>query len=315
MDELVGLLDGPRARRAFLLRTVMAPPWSLRIRDEAPLTLVALVRGSAWAVPEEGAPVELHAGDAAIMRGPDHYTVADAPDTPPQIVIHPGQRCTTPDGEPVAEAMDLGVRTWGTDAGGPVELLTGTYQQMGSISRRLLDALPPALVLRAADWRSPLIGLLAEEIDRDEPGQDAMLDRLLDLLLITVLRAWFSRPEAEAPAWYRAQTDPLVGKALRLLHHNPAHPWTIATLAHELGLSRAALARRFTDLVGEPPMAWLTNYRLALAADLLLEPGATIGAVADHVGYSSAFALSTAFKRERGVSPREHRAAALASAS
>lgn len=312
MDELVALLDGPRARRAFLLRSVMSPPWSIRIRDEAPLTLVTMVRGVAWAVPDAGSPVRLEPGDAAIMRGPDHYTIADDPATVPQIVVHPGQRCMTIDGEDLAQPMHLGVRSWGNDPDGAAVMLTGTYEAMGSVSRRLRDALPSLLVLRGGEWRSPLVDLLADEIVRDEPGQEAMLDRLLDLLLIAVLRGWFARPEAEAPAWYRAHGDPIVGKALRILHHHPAEPWTIASLAAELGLSRAALARRFTDLVGEPPMTFLKNYRLALAADLLLEPGATIGSVADQVGYGSPFALSTAFKRERGMSPREHREAALA---
>jgi AraC-like DNA-binding protein len=94
------------------------------------------------------------------------------------------------------------------------------------------------------------------------------------------------------------------------MHHNPAHPWTVAALARETGVSRAALARRFNDLVGEPPMTFLTEWRIALAADLLLEPGATIGSVADQVGYGSPFALSTAFKRLRGISPQQHRTAA-----
>ena len=94
-----------------------------------------------------------------------------------------------------------------------------------------------------------------------------------------------------------------------MLHHNPSHPWTVAALADETGVSRAALARRFNELVGEPPMTFLTGWRIALAADLLREPGATIGSVADQVGYGSPFALSTAFKRVRGVSPREYRAA------
>jgi AraC-like DNA-binding protein len=100
---------------------------------------------------------------------------------------------------------------------------------------------------------------------------------------------------------------------LRILHDDPARPWTIAELATHVGISRAALARRFADLVGEPPMTYLTRWRLALAADRLLEPHATIDTVAREVGYSSAFALSTAFKRERGVSPREHRARVLTS--
>jgi AraC-like DNA-binding protein len=204
----------------------------------------------------------------------------------------------------------LGIRTWGNDPGGSAMLLSGTYQLSGEISRRLLEALPALLVLPADALDSPLIALLGEEIVKDEPGQEAVLDRLLDLLLIAVLRAWFSRPDAQAPAWYQAYGDPVVGRAMRLLHHNPAHPWTVATLAAEVGVSRAALARRFTELVGEPPMTFLTGWRLALAADLLREPDATVAAVARQVGYGTPFALSTAFKRVRGVSPKQHRVGA-----
>ena len=101
----------------------------------------------------------------------------------------------------------------------------------------------------------------------------------------------------------------MVGRALRLIHDDPARPWTVADLAAEAGASRAALARRFTELVGEPPMTFLTDWRLSLAADLLLEPDATIGSVAHQVGYSTPFALSTAFKRVRGISPRHQPAA------
>jgi len=307
---MVGLLDGPRARGAFLLRAIMNPPWSVRIQDQAPLALVAMVRGGAWVVPDTGDAVRLGAGDIAIMRGPDPYVFADDPATPPQAVIHPGQHCTTPAGDDLAQAMDLGVRTWGNSPDGSTTMLIGTYQLQGEISQRLLGALPPLLVLPDDAWDSPLVPMLAGEIVKDEPGQEVVLDRLLDLLLIAVLRAWFSRPEAEAPAWYRAHSDPVVGRALRMLHNNPAHPWTVATLAAEVGVSRAALARRFTELVGEPPMAFLTGWRLALAADLLREPDATVGAVAREVGYGSPFALSTAFKRVRGVSPKAHRVGA-----
>jgi AraC-like DNA-binding protein len=311
MDALASLLNGPRAQGAFLLRSIMSPPWSLRIQDQAPLTLVAMVRGEAWVVPDSGDRVRLHPGDVSIIRGPDPYTVADDPATPIQAVIHPGQRCTTPDGEDLTEEMEwMGVRTWGNSPGGAVVMLTGTYQMRGEISQRLLGALPTMLVLPPDAWDSALIQLLGVEIVKDEPGQEVILDRLLDLLLIAVLRAWFSRPEASAPAWYQAYSDPVVGRALRMLHSNPAQPWTVATLAAATGVSRAALARRFTELVGEPPMAYLTGWRLALAADLLREPATTVGAVARQVGYGSAFALSTAFKRVRGVSPQQHRVGA-----
>ena len=310
MDAFGGLLDGPRAHGAFALRSIMNPPWSVRIEDRAPLSLVAIARGEAWVVPDDGESARLDPGDIAILRGPVPYTFADDPATPPQAVIHPGQHCTTPDGEDLAQAMDLGVRTWGNDPNGSTVVLVGTYEQHSAVSQRLLAALPPVVVLEKQTWDSPLTRMLADEIVKDEPGQEVVLDRLLDLLLVAALRVWFSRPDAEAPAWYRAHSDPVVGKAMAMLHHNPAHPWTVAMLAAEIGLSRASLARRFTELVGEAPMTFLTGWRLALAADLLREPDATIGSVAREVGYGSPFALSTAFKRAYGISPKQHRLAA-----
>nr|BFE66631.1 AraC family transcriptional regulator [Dactylosporangium thailandense] len=307
MDALTALLDGPRARGAFLLRSVLTPPWSLRIQDEAALAIAAVVRGEASYVGDDGEIAVAGPGDVMVIRGPQAYTVAEPPGTAPQIVIHPGQRCATPDGVDLAEEMHLGVRTWGTDPDGPTLILTGAYQLAGEVSRRLLTALPRVLVVPRAEWDTPLVALLADEIAKDRPGQEAVLDRLLDLMLITALRTWLARPGSGAPGWYRAQSDPIVGPALRLLHHNPALTWTVADLAAKVGVSRALLARRFGELVGEPPMAYLAGWRLALAADLLLEPDATLAAVARRVGYGSAFALSAAFKRVRGVSPQTHR--------
>src|SRR5215207_6615062 len=210
MDAVAGLLDGPRARGAFLLRSTLAPPWSLRIQDQAPLTLVAMVRGEAWIVPDEGDAVRLEQGDVAILRGPDPYLLADHPATPPQVIINPGQVCTTPDGQELEEMTWLGVRTWGNSPDGSTVMITGTYQMDGEISQRLLRALPTLIVLPEDQLDSPLIPLMADEIVKDDPGQEAVLDRLLDLLLIAVLRAWFARPEAEPPAWYRAHSDPVV---------------------------------------------------------------------------------------------------------
>lgn len=310
MDVLGALLDGPRARNAFLVRTVIDPPWALRVRDEAPLTLACVVRGDGWVVHDDAPPVHLRAGDVAVVRGPDHYTVADDPATSPDILIEPGGRCTTLDGRDLHDEMLLGVRTWGTNPDGATQLLTGTYFLESEVSTRLLAALPRVAVLDRCELDSPLVALLASEIGKDAPGQEAVLDRLLDLLLICSLRAWFDRPGAAAPEWYRAMADPVVGQALRLLHAQPARAWTVRELALEVGVSRAALARQFAAAVGQPPMGYLTEWRLTLAADLLREPGATLASVADQVGYGSAFALSAAFKRVRGVSPRAYLAAA-----
>lgn len=308
MDVLEGLLDGPRARGAFLLRAVLDPPWGISVEDESPLSVLAMVRGHAWIWHEDGAPHRLDAGDVAIARGPDHYVMADDPGTRPDVVVYPGQKCTRiADGQLLEEEWALGVRTWGTSADGPTAMLIGAYERVGELSRPLLSALPPLVTLATDEWDSPLVPFLADEITRDSPGQRAVLDRLLDVVLISALRTWFTRQRDDAPAWYRAQGDPVVGKALQLIHHHPAQPWTVASLAGEVGASRAAFARRFTELVGEPPMAYLTSWRLAMAADLLCRPDATIGAVARQVGYGTAFALSAAFKRERGISPQQHR--------
>ncbi|CAM5685581.1 AraC family transcriptional regulator [Streptomyces avidinii] len=300
MDTLTALLEGPKARSAFLIKSVFNPPWSVRIEDRAPLSVMTMLNGSAWLLPDGGEPVLVAPGEVALVRGPDLYTVSDARDTPVQIRVGPDQRCSRVDGgEDVSDSMALGARTWG-EAAGSVVLLSGTYQDPGEIGSRLLTALPPVLV---GPVDPALVALLGAEISRTEPAQDVVLNRLLDLLLIGVVRNWLAERGG-------AENDAVTGPALRLLHDDPAYGWTVEALARKVGVSRAALARRFTELVGEPPMAYLTGWRLALAADLLLDPATTLASAAHQVGYSSAFSLSTAFKRVRGVSPREFRAGA-----
>jgi AraC-like DNA-binding protein len=309
VDAVVGLLDGVRARGAFVLRMMLDPPWSMSIRDDAPLTLICQTHGSAVIVGQSCGTVWLHPGDVALTRGTEHYIFADDPATPPMVVIHPGNRCTTLSGEDLRFEMSLGVRTWGNSPDGSTRSVVCAYQGHSEVSNRLLNVLPTVLVVRSDEWDTPLVDLLAQEAGRDSAGQEAFLDRLLDLLLMAVLRTWFDR-DANAPTWWHAEHDPVVGPALRLIYNNPAHPWTVANLAAAVGCSRAVFARRFTEQVGEPPIAFLTSWRLALAADLLRSSKATIAAVARQVGYSTPFALSSAFKRAYGVSPNTHRATA-----
>ncbi|WP_049576916.1 AraC family transcriptional regulator [Streptomyces sp. SBT349] len=329
MDMFTELLDGVRARGALFAQAVMDPPWALRFATGVPLTLVTMVRGEAWLVPPTGEgtagggtagagrPVRLGPGDVAILRGPAPFTVADTPATPQRRLVTGADYCDAPDGagapdgaaeEAEGEVFRLGPRTCGTSRDGSALLLSGAYERRGEVSERLLAMLPGTLVLGAGDGEHrALLELVAAEVDKARPGQQLVLDRLLDLLLIATLRGWLARPGTHAPAWYRALDDPSVGGALRLLHERPAHRWTVAALAAEAGVSRAAFARRFTELVGEPPMSYLAGWRTALAADLLRETDATVGSVAGRVGYANAFSLSVAFKRRYGTSPTEHR--------
>jgi AraC-like DNA-binding protein len=313
MDVLTGLLNGPRANSAFLLKSMLDPPWSLRIQDEAPLTVVTVLTGVAWLVLDGHEPAQLQPGGVAIVRGPGHYTLADDPKRTPTVIVHPGQLTTDIEGEELCEAMDLGLRTWGTSAAGSVTMVTGTYQTPTEISRLLLETLPPMIVIPEADGDSPFLQLLANEMAKDHVGQEVVLDRLLDLVVVAALRNWIGQEGSESPGKLGSRHDPVVQTALELVQRDPAHAWTVATLAAETGVSRAAFARRFSNVMGMPPMAYLTQWRLALAADSLRDPRKTIGAVAREVGYGSAFALSTAFKRIRGVSPHHYRMADRAS--
>ena len=163
------------------------------------------------------------------------------------------------------------------------------------------------VLLSREEAGTPLLHLLADEMQVEAPGQRALLDRLLDVLLISALRTWFAGRQDEAPGWFRAQHDPAVGHALSLLHQDVAHPWTVEELAARVGLSRAALGRRFTAILGEPPMSYLASWRLALAADVLVSSDATVAAIARQVGYRTPFSLSAAFKRVHGVSPQQYR--------
>lgn len=306
MDPLTDLVRAPRALDAFLLRVVMAPPWSVRVQDEAPLTVFALTSGTALFRPESGPAFELTRGDVVLVRGTEPYVVSDRAGTAPQALIHPGGRCETPDGTSLELPMRQGVRSWGNDGAGADTMLVGTYARAGEVGTRLLERLPDTLLLRAGPDRSPLLAslvdVLAAEVVQEGLGQAGLLDRLLDALVVASCREW-SASAAGAPAWLRGGRDALVGQALSLLHEEPARPWTVASLAAAVGVSRAALARRFADTVGEPPMTYLTGWRLALAADRLHDTDDTVAAVSRAVGYTSPFTFSTAFKRQYGRSP------------
>ncbi|MDO9381202.1 MAG: AraC family transcriptional regulator [Nocardioidaceae bacterium] len=312
MDVVSALLAAQRAAGAFVIRSEVVAPWAIRIEDGAPLTVVAVTRGEASVAVDGHEPFALRPGDAAVLRGERGYTLGDGVGTAPQARIGPGQVCTRPDGSPLSDFRDLGVRTWGNVPGGATAdtvVVTGTYERGGQVGSRLLSGLPDALVVResgATPGTAAVVGLLAGELSRDEVAQDVVLDRLVDLLTVEVLRSWLGSADA-APAWFAGHDDPVVGAALRRIHHEPHRPWTLAGLADESGVSRATLARRFLATVGEPPMGYLSRWRLDLAADLLSSTDLTLDAVASRVGLASGFSLSAAFSRRHGRSPTAFR--------
>ena len=306
MDPLAGLIDAPRARGAFLLRVPMRRPWALRVRDEAPLTVVAMAEGSSYFTREPDPPVLLERGDLLLVQGDAAYDVGDEPAREPTAVILPGNRSETPTGVSLDLPLTHGLRTWGNDPDGEDCLLVGNYSSVGEVGTRMLASLPLWMVIRARDWESPLVEVLLDQLDHDAPGQASLLDRLLDALVVAAVQHWATTAD-DLPPWLRAGDDLEVARALTLMHEQVAAPWTLEGLAREVGLSRAAFSRRFTRAVGESPIAYLSSWRLAVAADLLVGTDDTVAAVSRTVGYTSPFTFSDAFKRSYGRSPVEHR--------
>ncbi|URN12982.1 AraC family transcriptional regulator [Streptomyces radiopugnans] len=300
MDPFDDLLRGVRADGAGFGRVELSPPWAMRFTDGAPLTLCAPLRGEVWvsgpeagtgagaeAGEDRGEPRRVRAGDAAIVRGPEPFVLTDRP--PPPGTATAGTAAAEPPGRTV--------------------LVTGTYRARDAVAQRLLGVLPPVLVVPGGEECLALLEALEAQVTAAcPPGRRVVQDRLLDWLLVCTLRGWFDRPETMPDGWFRALGDEVAGPALRAMHAAPDRPWTLAALAAEAGVSRTTLVGRFTRLVGEPPLTYLTDRRMSLAADLLTaEPTATVAAVARRVGYADAFGFSAAFKRFHGVSPSEYR--------
>ncbi|GAA2616716.1 MULTISPECIES: AraC family transcriptional regulator [Streptomyces] len=306
MDAFGDLFRGMRAQGSLFGNSILSPPWALHFVDGAPLTLCTVLGGAGWIVPEHRPPEQLRAGETVIVRGPAPFTFVDEVGTRAEPIAC-GEHCATP--EQGGTRHRLGWNDCDGDAGdGATTLIVGAYPVRGEISRRLLDGLPVVLHVVSGGGTDAVLDHLAAEVATDTPGQQVVLDRLLDWMLVCALREYFDRPGGEPPAWYAAQRDPVVGDALRLLHAEPAAPWTVSSLADRTGVSRSTLAKRFADLVGEPPLTYLTRWRMTLAADLLAErEAATVAEIGRTVGYSDAFAFSAAFKRIRGVSPSRFR--------
>ncbi|WP_188755186.1 AraC family transcriptional regulator [Microbacterium album] len=310
MDVISGLFG--TAASPFLLRSQMRAPFAIDIADHAALTFVAPARGEID-IMVGGGTHRLGPSGLALVRGTAAWRLGDTRASAPLAVIEPGQVCRSADGTELVAAWDRGVRTWGnaSDRDASHVLLSGTYEHLPATAEMLLEQLPEVLVVDGPDAASSLrsaIGLLNDELLEDHAAQHVVLSRLADLTLALTLRHWVDGAVTLPPSLVRGYADDLIGAAIRALLGDPAEPWTIERLARVAGMSRAAFARRFADITGTTPIALLTRWRLALAAERLRMTDDPIVEIATDVGYGSAFALSTAFKRRYGLSPRRYRA-------
>lgn len=308
MDPLSSLLSGIRADRSVLAHAVLRAPWTIHFADRAPLIMVTVLRGGGTLVLADGARTVLGPGDTAVVQGGETFQLADDTGAPERPNTDYELSCFVPEGFgptcATPELMDLV-----PDTGAETSLVVGAYRASGRRHERLLRALPPVLVVPAEPDVCTWLENAAADAVRRGAGAQALMDRLLDWALVCNLRTWLAEQRECAPAWYRGMADPVVGPALEAIHDRPFDRWTVASLAAEARVSRALFAKRFTEVMGEPPLAYLTEWRMAEAEELLADPARSVAQVATTVGYSDAFGFSAAFKRSRGSSPTEFRAA------
>lgn len=239
-----------------------------------------------------------------------------------QVELLPGDVIVFPHGDPHLMSSGRGVRV-GPDVNTaapdrfPRTLQLGTHGPRGAgfvcgflgCDRRpfnpLLAALPRRLHLRglSSAWLTAFTGQVTEESRRGRAGADCVLTRLAELMFIEVLRRYLDELPPGQTGWLAGLRDDVVGRVLALIHHQPAHPWTLIDLAREAGSSRTSLSDRFTQIVGQPPMQYLTQWRMQVAATRLAQSAAKVAAIAAEVGYDSEAAFSRAFKKATGLAP------------
>ena len=169
----------------------------------------------------------------------------------------------------------------------------------------LLGALPRLMHMRgiSSGWHATFIRQLTEESRLGKPGADTVLTRLAELMFIEVVRRYLDDLPPGQTGWLAGLRDEMVGRVLTLLHARPGHPWTLVDLAREAASSRSSLAKRFAELVGQPPMQYLTQWRIQVAANALAQSGAKVATIGAEVGYDSEAAFSRAFKKATGLAP------------
>jgi AraC-like DNA-binding protein len=290
MDLLQDHLTRARASGGVFARTSARPPWGLRLAGTIQLAVHAVVEGRAWLwLDDPDSPLELAPGDVALVRGGvDHH-----------IAYEPGAACLEPEEFRAQHAHDER-----SDEQRATVFLCGAYRFSGDIGQGLLDALPPILPLYAAvgDPLHDVIALVSRELAASAPGQQTVLDRLLDVLLVLAMRTSFQQ-STTSPRWFRASTDPRLSAALQAIHSDAARAWTVPELAAVSGQSRAAFARTFQQSLGQAPMQYLTDWRMTLARDHLRTGASTLAQIADLTGYGSPYAFATAFRRHHGQPP------------
>ena len=315
MDAIPEILSGVKLNGAVYFSAEFSAPWGISTRAAKEETAAfvpgaehvimyhLLIDGRAVVELEDGESLELNPGDVVILlHGAAHHISSGGDARRPFANYGVGAKILARDLSPLRAG-----------GGGAVSRFVCGYMSCDPhLSRPILNGLPSAFRVNiradsSGHWLESSILHLLEESASGRVGSEAMLAKLSEALFVDTLRRYIGGLPEQQLGWLTGARDPIVGKSLGLLHSRVAHPWTIATLADEVGISRSALVERFTRFLAEPPMTYLTRWRLQLAARSLARTSRGIAEIAGEIGYESEAAFSRAFKREFAQPPGQYR--------
>ncbi len=322
-DTLSDLLRSVRLRGALFFYIEGVDPWVAETppsREIIPAVLPGVehlvpfhgvARGSCWAAIAGGEPHPLGEGDLVLFPQGDHHVISSAPGLRAKSVDPGIYFAPRPPQLPYALSVDGDGVTTALLHGGGSERTTIVCGYLGCDAKPfnpLLSSMPrilrvPGLAAGAGSWISSLLRTVVDESNRKRPGGEAVLERMSEMMFVEVLRRYADSLSPEQTGWLAGMRDPAVGRAIALMHERPGDPWTLERLGEEAALSRSALHERFVHFIGQPPMQYLAQWRMQVAAGWLRDTDAKVCDVGSVVGYGNEAAFSRAFKRAVGESP------------
>lgn len=310
VDPLGEALHLLRMSGIFYTRSEVTAPWGIALPAiEGAMSFHVVAAGKCWLEVGGDEPRWLLPGDLVLVPHSDGHRLLSEPGAP-------ARRIEELPHEIVSERYAI-LRHEG--GGSAARLICGAVRFDHPTAEHLVRLLPRLIHVEASrspdpEWLESTLRLMASEAQRLRPGGEAVITRLADILVIQAVRWWIEQDPAARTGWLGALQDAQIGRALTLVHRDPARAWTVETLARAVGMSRSAFAARFTELVGEPAMHYVARFRMQLAHASLREGRETVGELATRLGYQSEAAFSRAFKRYRGISPGAARRSRFASA-
>ncbi len=298
VDPLGEALHALRLSGTFFCRSELSAPWGIGLPPMPDSLMFHIItEGTAWITFANGEKLQLETGDFALVPQGRGHAISDAPETSATSLFDYERPLLSPRYEL------LKIEGGGTPAG----LICGVGSVTDPAARRMVSLLPKIITMQAAtpgnEWLRSSVQVMIEEALSLGPGGDAVITRFTDIVVVQAIRHWL-RNDPNAPSgWLGALQDPQIGRALALIHRDPSHPWTVASLASAVGVSRSGLASHFADLVGQTPMTYLRQWRFEVARNRLRDTDQTLAEIAEQLGYESEASFSRAFKRATGQTP------------